>query len=162
MRKPHDKPEVDINYLKKLGYEPRDIDLPVIVKATIFLFGFFALTAAATVLVFMLFVKQDVVTETAQTKVACKMPPPDYPLLQENPVKGDKHIDIQKFRMEEDQRVNSPAWRDKQKGIVRIPVDRAIDMLLEKGLPTRGAAGTAASVPSGGQEPNPGQQRGPQ
>ena len=153
MHKPHDKPEVDINYLKKLGYEPRDIDLPVIIKATIFLFAFFGLTAFATIGVFWLFVKQEVVTEKGEPKIARQMPPPDYPLLQESPVKGDKHIDIQKFRTEEDQRVNSPAWRDKQKGIVRIPVDKAMDILLQKGLPTRAAPSVAVSAPSDGQKP---------
>jgi len=74
------------------------------------------------------------------------MPPPDYPLLQERPVWGDPHMDIQKFRTEEDERVNTPAWRDKQKGIVRIPVDRAIDLVLEKGLPARPTPGVASGA----------------
>src|ERR1044071_7199671 len=100
MHKKHDEPEVNIDYLKKLGYEPRDIDLPIIIKATIFLFGFFGITAAVTVGVFWLFVKQDVAAERGEPKIARQMPPPDYPLLQESPIKGDKHIDIQKFRME--------------------------------------------------------------
>lgn len=28
-------------------------------------------------------------------------------------------------------------WVDRQKGIVRIPIDRAIELLLQRGLPTR-------------------------
>ncbi len=147
MRKHPDKPEVDINYLKKLGYEPRDIDLMMIVRATIFLFGFFGVTALVTVWVFWLFVNQDVKSESGAPKIARKMPPPDYPMLQERPIWGDPHMDIQKFRMEEDERVNTPAWRDKQKGIVRIPVDRAIDIVLEKGLPARPAPGVSSGTP---------------
>ena len=36
----------------------------------------------------------------------------------------------------EDHVLNSYAWVDKSQGIVRIPIDQAIDELVKKGLPT--------------------------
>jgi hypothetical protein len=159
MRKHEKKPEYDINYLKKLGYEPRDIDLKTIVYATIFLFGFFGATAVATIGVFWLFVKQEIPPEKGGPAViARKMPPPDYPMLQERPVSGDPHMDIQKFRTEEDMRVKTPAWKNKQKGIARIPVDRAMDLLLEKGLPTRGVVPAKTAPAAGDNKPAAGRE----
>jgi hypothetical protein len=38
-----------------------------------------------------------------------------------------------------DSELNSYGWVDKQSGVVRIPIDQAKKMLLERGLPTRGA-----------------------
>jgi hypothetical protein len=40
------------------------------------------------------------------------------------------------MRVREDHVLNSYAWVDKQAGIVRVPIDRAIDMLAAKGLPS--------------------------
>jgi len=46
-------------------------------------------------------------------------------------------LDLAKFRENENQVLNSYAWVDQSKGIVRIPIDRAIDVLAQKGLPSR-------------------------
>lgn len=63
---------------------------------------------------------------------ATKQPP--APQLESSPV-----LDLQRERAAEDQILNSYAWIDKQQGIVRIPIDKAIDLQLQKGLPTRPA-----------------------
>ena len=39
------------------------------------------------------------------------------------------------MRADEDQIINQYAWIDPDKGVVRIPVDRAMDLVLERGLP---------------------------
>jgi hypothetical protein len=41
-------------------------------------------------------------------------------------------------------------WVDRPAGVVRIPIDRAIDITLERGFPVRPQAATAAAAPSGG------------
>lgn len=46
------------------------------------------------------------------------------------------------MRAEEDKILNSYDWVDKEKGIVRIPIQRAIDILASKGLPARKEGGT--------------------
>ncbi|HKA37420.1 MAG TPA: hypothetical protein VKH43_11420 [Thermoanaerobaculia bacterium] len=51
----------------------------------------------------------------------------------------------QKMRAEEDAILTSYAWVDKPGGFVRIPVDRAMELLVERGLPP--ARPMAAQVP---------------
>jgi hypothetical protein len=41
-----------------------------------------------------------------------------------------------KVRAAEDQLLNEYSWVDKQKGVARIPIDRAIDLTAQRGLPS--------------------------
>ncbi len=43
---------------------------------------------------------------------------------------------LQQLRVREDHILNSYAWVDQKAGTVRVPIDRAIDMLAAKGLPS--------------------------
>ncbi|HUA65385.1 MAG TPA: hypothetical protein VME24_06030 [Alphaproteobacteria bacterium] len=47
----------------------------------------------------------------------------------------------------QNQRLNSYGWEDRSNGIVHIPIDRAMDLILQSGLPTRtnGISGTDGS-----------------
>jgi hypothetical protein len=45
-------------------------------------------------------------------------------------------IDLEKFRENEDKVLHSYAWVDQPKGVVRIPIARAIDVLAQRGLPS--------------------------
>jgi len=53
--------------------------------------------------------------------------------------------DLAAFREREDRILNNYGWIDKTAGIVHIPVSRAMELLLQRGLPTN--ANNAASVP---------------
>jgi len=55
------------------------------------------------------------------------------PQLQKTPIP-----DLKAIRAEEDRLLNGYSWVDQPKGVVRIPVDRAIEVLAQRGLPTRG------------------------
>jgi hypothetical protein len=48
--------------------------------------------------------------------------------------------DLKQYKAAQEDILNSYGWVDEKAGIVRIPIDRAMDILLEKGLPVRGAA----------------------
>lgn len=63
----------------------------------------------------------------AQNKVS-----PPGPRLQIHPAR-----DLKELRQGEDEKLNSYRWVDQKAGIVRIPIDRAMDLLIEKGLPVR-------------------------
>jgi hypothetical protein len=43
---------------------------------------------------------------------------------------------LQQLRVQEDHILTTYAWVDKNGGTVRIPIDRAIDMLAAKGVPS--------------------------
>jgi len=47
----------------------------------------------------------------------------------------DSEGDLQKFRADEEQRLNTYYWIDKQKGIVHIPIDQAMKRLAATGAP---------------------------
>jgi hypothetical protein len=44
-------------------------------------------------------------------------------------------VEMRRFLAEEEQELNSYGWVDAGKGIARIPIDRAMDLILEQGLP---------------------------
>jgi hypothetical protein len=55
------------------------------------------------------------------------------PRLESNP-----SVDLETFRAAEEAKLNSYGWIDKDTGIVRIPIERAMDLIAQRGLPTRG------------------------
>jgi len=67
------------------------------------------------------------------TVPATRVPP--EPRLQTTPV-----ADLRTVHAAEDQILEGYAWVDPDQGIVRIPIDKAIDLLARQGLPARPAA----------------------
>lgn len=61
---------------------------------------------------------------------------PPEPRLQSAP-----RLDLKAMRDSEDSVLNHYAWVDPEKGIVRIPIDRAIEVVAQRGLPARSAGG---------------------
>jgi len=48
--------------------------------------------------------------------------------------------DLKQYKAAQEEILNSYGWVDEQAGIVRIPIDRAMNILLQKGFPVRGSA----------------------
>jgi hypothetical protein len=71
------------------------------------------------------------------------------PRLQANPA-GE----LTSFKEEELARLNGYGWVDEKKGIAHIPIDRAIEILAEKGLP-KGSGSGAALTPAEAAAPAP-------
>jgi hypothetical protein len=46
--------------------------------------------------------------------------------------------DLEDFRAAEDATLNSYGWLDRKAGIIRIPIERAMELIAQRGLPTRG------------------------
>jgi hypothetical protein len=53
---------------------------------------------------------------------------------------------LAELRAAEDGDLNSCGWVDRNAGIVRIPIDRAMQLILERGLPDVGAGKTPLSL----------------
>lgn len=49
----------------------------------------------------------------------------------------DERTELNKVRLNEEDRLSTYDYIDKDAGTVRIPIDRAMDLLVERGLPTR-------------------------
>ena len=57
---------------------------------------------------------------------------PPQPRLEERPVQ-----ELKNFRDAEDKALSSYGWIDQKSGVVHIPIDRAMDLLAQRGLPSR-------------------------
>jgi hypothetical protein len=57
----------------------------------------------------------------------------------------NERVEINDFRLKEEQTLNSYGWVDEKAGVVRIPIERAMQLLAQRGLPTTPRAG---SVPA--------------
>jgi len=67
------------------------------------------------------------------------MPPPPNLLLNES-------VNLKDFRAHEAIELEHYGWLDKNAGTVRLPIERAKELLLERGLPVRGAVADPAKV----------------
>jgi hypothetical protein len=55
--------------------------------------------------------------------------------------------DLERYKAAQEEVLNGYGWVDRKAGIARIPIDRAMDILLQKGFPVRGASWPKPSAP---------------
>jgi hypothetical protein len=110
------------------GHEKREVDVRfIVVSLIVLLIGTF-LACLLVVGIFQFF------HTTYKPDVAAKESPqviPPEPRIEEKP--WQQLITV---RAREDHVLNSYAWVDQKEGTVRVPIDRAIDLLSQKGLPS--------------------------
>jgi hypothetical protein len=99
-----------------------------------------ALVVVAAVIHLLIYVLFGYFTSRENAKVAAEYPlaaaagnrvPPE-PRLQTDP-----RQDLADLRAKEDELLGSYGWVDKNAGVVRIPIDAAMKLTLERGLPSR-------------------------
>ena len=84
-------------------------------------------------------------TEKTYEKIQQKFPAPR--------LEGNEVTEINDFRYQQDETLSSYAWVDQNGGVVRIPIDRAMQLVAQRGLPTIPQAGaTPASAASNSQK----------
>lgn len=66
--------------------------------------------------------------------------PPPEPRLQVSPVD-----DMRAMREDEDRRLQTAGWVDRQQGILRVPIDVAMDVVAARGVAPSVVGGTAAA-----------------
>ena len=115
-----------------LGYEVRDVNLRNLVRLSVIL---------AVVLVVIFGLIGLLYSFLNASQVAGSAPPPlleeaqglpPGPLLQRDPEQ-----DMQEMSTKQDAILNHYGWVDKEAGVVHIPIERAIELTLERRLPTR-------------------------
>lgn len=80
--------------------------------------------------------------EPVPTPLAKERPAlPREPRLQVDPIS-----DLRNIRSDERRALENYGWIDEKSGTVRLPIDRAIDITLQKGLPARTPATVETSV----------------
>ena len=77
--------------------------------------------------------KEEAAVDRPVSPLAATLPEvPPEPRLQVTPA-----VDLATARAREDALLSSYGWIDAKSGLVRIPIDRAIEVLAERGLPAR-------------------------
>jgi len=86
--------------------------------------------------------------------------PRDYPQdTFPNPkLEEDERGQLNGIRLTEEETLSTYDWIDKNAGTVRIPIDRAMDLIAQRGLPVRQQAGSTAPASA---TPQPEKKKGP-
>jgi hypothetical protein len=66
------------------------------------------------------------------------------PLPPEPRLQTDPHGDLLRLRESEDHILNSYGWVDRNAGVVRIPIEQAMKLTVQRGLPSRAAGEPSA------------------
>ena len=125
------------------GYETRDISTRVV--------AIFAASMAVGAVLINLAIW---VIYVQFSKAADRAYPREYPLAHvgapplppEPRLQARPREDLQRLRAEEHRLLDSYGWADATRGVVRIPIDRAMAMTVEQGLPARTGDGVFGPV----------------
>ena len=116
-------------------YEHSDIDPAIGYKFALWLGVAMAISAGIVYGSFAWFVRGGIARDAAVQQfplAAGAQKEPPTPRLQTQPFK-----DVYLLRQTEAATLESYAWVDKEAGIVRVPIERAMELTLERGLTTR-------------------------
>lgn len=117
------------------GYEHTDVAVGVMVKFAFWLIVSAVIVGVGLGLMYALLIRQSAErAETKQYPMAVNQAPrlPAAPRLQQMPSQ-----ELYNFRTRENEELHSYGWVDKNAGIVHIPIEDAMRMTLERGLPSR-------------------------
>lgn len=114
-------------------HEKRDFHMDFV---WIFVWSLLGLMVAGLALSFLLFAGYNrlwLAGDTQPSRLAAGLPThPPGPRLQEKPAQ-----DLTEFHARESETLNSYGWVEPNAGVVHIPIDRAMDLVLQRGLPVR-------------------------
>jgi hypothetical protein len=125
-------------------YEHTDIDPAVGYKFGLWLSVAMLLSFGIVYGAFWFFERQERAANTAIERFPLAKDytrPAPTPALQTQPFK-----DLFMLREEEAKRLQSYGWVDKDGGVTRIPIDRAMEIMIQRGFPTRTEPGDALNV----------------
>ena len=124
------------------GYERKDVDVPALYAiAFLLLLSCIAIFIVVTLMMHYFNAREPAVTSGQANIPATRGK--QFPQLRLEVKPG---ASLAQLRAAEDADLNSYAWIDRSKGTVRIPIDRAIQLLLNRGLPDVGAGKTPLSL----------------
>jgi len=126
------------------GYEDSDVSVGRLVAFAAGVVGLVVLGVLGSAVVFRFFVSHQPLGPPASPFENVRTVPPEPRLQTTAP------LDLKRYRDDQEKVLNSYGWVDPQSGIVRIPVEHAMDLLLQKGFPVHNNSpveGGAANEP---------------
>jgi len=125
------------------GYEKRDANIRGLLQFAFWMAVVLVVTLVAMRWTFGFFNKiEPLGPPVSPLASATQRELPPGPRLQAHP-----HGELEDYCAAQERQVNTYAWVDQQAGIVRIPIDRAMDLTLQKGLPARAVSEAPPSMP---------------
>jgi len=122
------------------GYETRDVNARAIIFFGIVLFLVLVLSFVSMRWLFGYFSTTQPLGPAASPFSNSRTLPPE-PRLQVQPA-----VDLNEARQSQEELLHSYGWVDRANGKFRIPIERAMDLIVERKLPTRSAAPPAAGA----------------
>ena len=113
------------------GHERRDVELRVVVALGLGIAIFLTVATLASRLAFGYLAGRERALDAPPSALHDARPTPKGPRLQVAP-----RVDLESMRAEEDAILHSYGWIDREGGVVRIPIERAMELLAERGLPS--------------------------
>ena len=126
---PHDEALTEVPVS---GHETRDIDVRVVAVFGVALTTAIIVLMAATYGIYHFTSARHAARYPAAPPLAYTREPIPEPRLQ-----VDAPRELRELRAAEDAALHGYAWVDKNRELIRIPIDRAIDVLAQRGLPAR-------------------------
>jgi len=122
-------------------YEHRDADVRTLLKLGFWLVVVIIVAMVAMKFTFDAYEKQQPLGPMVSPLVQSETVVPPSPQLQAKPRR-----DLRIFCSEEEQKLDTYGWVDKHAGVVRLPIEEAMELTLQRGLPTRPADQTSAAA----------------
>ncbi|HVX67470.1 MAG TPA: hypothetical protein VHA11_12745, partial [Bryobacteraceae bacterium] len=136
--------ETTVHVERPEAFEHQDVNSRGVL---IFLISLFIALGVAIGIAWMLFMGFSVFRPEATSPLPKREQMPPEPRVQVHPLR-----DIYQLRKREASILNSYGWVQQETGIARIPIERAMDLLAERGLPARTGADPGPTVPETGPE----------
>jgi hypothetical protein len=127
------------------GYERSDANPSGVVRWAVWLIAVLVVVFISMAGLFDFYGKVQSLGKPASPFENARVLPP-APRLQVEP-----RADLHAYCLAQAKLLNTYGWADEHNGVVRIPVDRAMELTLQQGLPAR----TAAEIPAGVSNPAP-------
>lgn len=124
------------------GHERKDVDVPALFTiAFLLLLSCIAIFTVVTLMMRYFKAHEPAVTAGRANIPATRSKQFPQPRLEVKP-----GASLAELRAAEDAELNSYGWIDRSTGTVRIPIDRAMQLLLDRGLPEVGVGKTPLSL----------------
>ncbi len=114
------------------GYEKSDAHIKPVVIFAVVLFVGTAATIVAMTWLFNAFEAMDAPKPGQVHPLAQPAELPPAPRLQPNP-----GVELREYQAQTNDALTTYSWLDKQAGVVRLPIERALQLTAERGLPHR-------------------------
>ena len=137
----------------KIEYERTDADLKAVTRVGVGIAVLATVVALALLPILNAMKNRQAREDAAPAPIAGFDPARKAP---EPRLQGEPFADWLALKARQDAQLTSYGWVDEGKGVTRIPIDRAMKMVIERGLPSRPAGGEAAPAAAAPASPAPG------